>query len=213
MYRLNERWTVGAAFTSQTPLEFHGGRLDSNQAALGLGRVRYRNVRIRGLGLPNELGLGVAWRPTRHWLASAEVSWLGWSGVMNRSTLTATAPDNPAAPSVLRSVAVNDWHDQIVLAAGVAWEPDRRWTLRAGFNHGRNPIPSRNMNPLLAVFSEDHLTLGLGYRRDAHWRFDAALEYALQGAVTYDNPALPFGPGASEKGETLTLHLMASRTW
>lgn len=213
LYRIGDRAAIGLTYTNRMPLSLEDGEIIVNMTAAGLGKVTYGNARLEGLSLPREVGLGVAMRPAASLLLAADVSWLDWSGSMKTSTLRANGPDNPGAPSSLALPATHDWRDQYVIALGLAWDATERLVFRTGYNYGRNPIPSRNTNPLLAAFAEHHVTVGCGYAIGSKWRTDLAVEYALNKKVTYDNPELPFGPGAQEENETIAAHLMVSRMW
>lgn len=213
LYRIGDRAAIGLTYTNRMPLSLEDGELTVNMTAAGLGKVTYGDARLDGLSLPREVGLGVAVRPAASLLLAADVSWLDWSGSMKTSTLRASGPDNPGAPPSLALPATNEWRDQYVIAVGLAWDATERLVLRAGYNYGRNPIPSRTMNPLLAAFAEQHVTVGGGYAMGSKWRTDLSVEYTLDNKVTYDNPELPFGPGAQEEGETIAAHLMVSRMW
>jgi len=210
MLRINDRVTLGMAYTSKVNLDMEGGRYTSDLSAIGLGKVTYHDVTVKGLNLPQELGLGVAVRPTEPLLASVEVKWIDWSSAIKSSTLTARDPDNPGAPPVQSLTSTMDWRNQVVLAAGVAYELTENAILRAGYNYGRNPIPNKNLSPLLAAISEQTVTAGGGYRFTAHWRTDGGVEYGLRNKVRYTNPNLPFGPDSAETNESIALHLSAS---
>jgi long-chain fatty acid transport protein len=212
-YRLSERLAIGASYTTQTALDLEGGDLTVNYSAIGLGSVRYHDVELKGLKQPREVGLGIAFTPAPRLMLAADLSWLDWSSAVKTTTLQASKPADPAAPPVVLIRTVQGWDDQYVLALGLRYEAGSRWTLRAGYNHGNNPIPDDNLNPLLAVITEQIVTLGAGYRGGHRWRIDTALEYKLNKTVEYDNPQLPFGPGAEEENEVLGLHLMFSYLW
>ena len=99
-----------------------------------------------------------------------------------------------------------------MIAVGIAYDATERTILRAGYNYGRNPIPDETLTPILATFSEQTVTMGIGYQINSEWRIDTAVEYALKDKVSYNNPQLPFGP-SQEEGEAIGLHVMVSRTW
>ncbi len=101
-----------------------------------------------------------------------------------------------------------DWKDQYVLAIGLAWDLSDRVVLRAGYNDGKNPIPSSTVNPLLPASHEQTLTCGAGYALRGGWKIDAALEYMLDKKVTYDNPSSPLGNGATEEWHVIGLIVM-----
>jgi long-chain fatty acid transport protein len=212
-YRPDTEQTWGVTYTSRVALTLDGGNLVSNQSALGLGEVRYRQATAKGLKLPQELGVGYARQATRNLLWTAELNWLDWSRAMTTSTLSISDPDNPAAIPQISMPAVNNWRDQYVVAVGMEYKTDSGMHYRAGYNYGRNPIPAENLNPLFASIGEHHLTLGAGQRLNVNWSLDAGIEYGLSRKVTYTNPSLPFGPNAQERGEVLVLHATLSRVW
>ena len=213
MYRVNDWLTLGASYTARTSLPMEHGTLVSDQSSVGLGKVTYRDVHADGLALPREIAVGAALRPNADWLVSLKLDWLNWSDAVGIATLTASAPDNPAASQTLAASATHDWRDQWVLAVGGAYQLDAKTVLRMGYNYGRNPIPHEHTNPLLSTITEHHFTCGVSRQLTAEWNLSAALEYARGGKVTYTNPELPFGANAAEKDNYLGLYMMASRRW
>ena len=213
LYRAGDRWSFGAAYTTRARLTLKDGEGVVNMTAAGLGRVKYRDARVEGMGQPQELGLGAAFRPTPSILLAAEVNWIDWSRSMKSSTLTLSNPDNPSAPPVIAQTSALDWRDQYVLAFGLAWEPSARTVLRAGYNYGRNPIPAQTVNPLLPAITEHTLTCGAGYAMNGGWRIDAAIEYMLDRKIRYDNPSSPFGPGSEEEWHAIGVIMMLGRAW
>jgi len=210
MLRVGDRAKLGMAYTSRVNLEMDGGKFISDLSGLGLGKVAYHDVTMKGLNLPQELGLGVAVQATKPLLASVEIKWIDWSSAIKSSTLKAADPDNPVAPPVQTLTQKNDWRDQTVIAVGAAYELTDNAVLRAGYNFGRNPIPNKNLNPLLAAISEETVTAGAGYRLTDHWRMDGGVEYEFKNKVRYTNPNLPFGPNSTETAELVALHLSVS---
>ena len=213
LYRLNDAVTLGASFTPRTSLPLQHGTLVSDQSALGLGKVTYRNVHLDGFALPREIAVGVAVNPGTDWLLSFKLDWLDWSNALTVTSVTASDPDNAAAVPTLAASATNNWHDQWVVAVGGAYQYDADTILRWGYNYGRNPIPTEHTNPLLSAVSEHHLTLGVGRQLTAQWNLSACLEYAYSGKVIYTNSELPFGPDAAVKDNFFGLYAMASRRW
>jgi hypothetical protein len=98
-------------------------------------------------------------------------------------------------------------------AIGIAYDLTVKVVLRAGYNYGRNPIPTNSLNPLLAAISEHHVTFGGEYAFSPKWQVSTAVEYALNNAVTYHNPELPFGPGVEEENEYVASQLTLSYRW
>jgi long-chain fatty acid transport protein len=211
-YRPAPNQTWGIAYTFPTTLDLSGGSLESNQSALGLGYVRYNDVRVTGLQLPRELGIGYARQETPGLLWTVEHNWLDWSSAMQSLTVEATDPSNPASPPI-NTTSPTGWRDQYVLALGLVYSPDDLNVWRAGYNYGRNPIPPENLSPLLATITEHHFTFGYGRQLGTQWRTDVAVQYNVPNSVTYTNPRSLFGPNAIETYEVVLVQVLLSRNW
>jgi long-chain fatty acid transport protein len=212
-YEIAPGVTLAGVYGTKTGLPLNKGHADINLRALGLGTVRYHDVSVVGLGLPREIGVGVAWQATRQTLLSLEVTQLAWSHVLRSQTLTISNPNNPAAPAIIQQTSRLDWKDQYVIAAGTAHDLTEKTTLYAGFNYGRNPIPAQTTSPLLSATGEKHMTAGVRMRLDGGWQISGALEYLFSKKVTYNNPELLFGPGAQERNEYIAFTLMLGKRW
>jgi long-chain fatty acid transport protein len=212
-YAVTPTLTIGAAYAMQVNLPLSNGRLTANMSAIGLGNVRYSDVRLSGLATPREVGLGAAWQLTDRTLLSIEASWLNWSRALRTQRLVARNPDNSAAPAEIDQTVRLDWRNQWVFAVGIAQALSDATTLYAGINLGRNPIPRDTLNPLLAPIGDKHLTLGLAHQLDRGWRVSSSLEWQLPARVRYENPQSPFGAGAQERIGYLALLLQLTKQW
>jgi long-chain fatty acid transport protein len=213
LYKPTEMLTLGLSYSPQVNLPLTGGTLVANLSALGLGRVTYRDVRLDGLALPQELAGGIAWQPMPRLLMALDLKWFDYSRALRTQTLSASNPDNPQAPPTISSTSALDWRDQVVVATGLAYTVDESTNFYAGINYGRNPVPAQTLNPLLAAIGELHLTAGIAGKVGDGWRAAAALEYLVPKEVTYYNPQLPFGPGAQERTSYVAVTMMFSRRW
>ncbi|MCB1797298.1 MAG: outer membrane protein transport protein [Gammaproteobacteria bacterium] len=211
MYEVNYRVKLGAAYNNRIDLEFEG-EATVDLSALGLGKVNYRDARVRNLDQPQELGIGAAIQARDDLLVSLELNWIDWSSAINGTTLTASAPDNALAPATLRVTDPNHWRDQYVVGIGFAYDLDSQTVLRAGYNYGRNPIPEASLSPLLNTITEHHLAFGFGRELDAAWRIDGAFVWDIKASTRYNNPGLPFGDSEAV-GDLFALHFRVSRAW
>jgi long-chain fatty acid transport protein len=213
LYKPTQALSLGLTWSPRVEIPFDNGELVANLSALGLGTVTYRDVKLRGLALPQEITGGLAWQATPRLLVAVDVTWFDYSRALRTQTLSAANPDNPLAPPTITTTAALDWRNQTVVALGVAYTTDDVTRLYAGVNYGRNPIPSNTLNPLLATIGELHVTAGFARQISERWSVSAALEYLVPKRVTYDNPQLPFGPGAEERTSYIALVVMLSRRW
>lgn len=210
-YKLNDAWTLGASYTEKTELPLTDGTAKFNFTGLGLGIVKYNNLSIKGLALPREVALGAAFKPNQDWLLSAKVNWINWADAINDITTTATGPNNAFAPQSIVIPTQQNWHNQIVYALGAAYTYDDLTTLYAGYNYGKNPMPEKNSNPLLAAILESHITLGFSRQLNDTWKLTSGIEYLLPVKVTYNSDL--FGKDAEVRNEGVFFHFMLSKRW
>lgn len=210
-YKLNDAWTLGASYTEKTELPLTDGTAKFNFTGAGLGVVKYNNFSIKGFALPREFAVGAAFKPNQDWLLSAKVNWINWADAIKDVTSTATDSNNALAPQTIVIVSPQNWHNQVVYALGAAYTYDNLTTLYAGYNHGKNPVPEKNSNPLLAAILEDHITLGFARQLNDTWKLTSGIEYLLPAKVTYDSQL--FGKDAEVRNEGVFVHLMLSKRW
>jgi long-chain fatty acid transport protein len=211
-YRLSDRLKLGMAYTSSIDLDLEDGELVSNQSAIGLGQVTYRDAALTGLKLPQEIGVGAAYQATPKLLVLIELNWIDWSNAFKETKLKASEPDNPAAQPFEAAATLN-WKDQWVAIVAAAYAWNEKTTLRAGYNYGRSPIPEETLTPFIPAFAEQHVTFGVEHRFAAHWFIEAALEYDVRRTEQIRNPNFPLGSQAQLTGEAIAVHATVSRRW
>ncbi|MGQ0700736.1 MAG: OmpP1/FadL family transporter [Panacagrimonas sp.] len=207
-YRTTATLTLAAVYNSKITLDLDGASLTVNYEALGLGRVKYTDAELKGFALPQEFGVGLAWRATPRWLLAAEVNWLDWSNALKSTRVHASRPSAQNLSDELQSVELRqtlNWKDQYALAVGTAWNYDEKTVLRMGFDRVGNPSPRENSSPLLNIFAKNEITFGFSRVLDEHRIFGMALQYQLPETVRYTNTNLPFGENAREHFELIGL--------
>lgn len=211
-YQATPKLTLAATYTGKTELPLTDGQLKLNATGSGLGVVKYDDVTLKGLALPEEIGVGAAYQMNEKLLLSLKVNWINWSDAMKKSVLSASDPSNPALPNI-NSTSTMNWDNQIVIATGLAYRYNDKTTLYAGYNYGKNPIPDEHINPAVAGIFDHHLTFGGSYQLNKEWTFYSGIEYDFRKKVDYTNPELPFGSDAQLRNEAVWLHMMVSRQW
>jgi long-chain fatty acid transport protein len=78
------------------------------------------------------------------------------------------------------------WQDIGVVKLGVQWQYDSNLTLRAGYNHGQNPIRSADVsfNILAPGVVQDHFTLGFTKQLDKTSELSGMFMYAKKSTVS-----------------------------
>jgi long-chain fatty acid transport protein len=122
--------------------------------------------------IPENYSLGMALKVTPDLMLALDIQRINYSKVPsigNASTIMAQL-GTPGGPGF-------GWTDVNVVKLGVQWKLDERWTLRAGYNHGDNPIRSADamFNILAPGVVRQHITLGGTYspNKTEEWTFAA----------------------------------------
>ena len=99
------------------------------------------------------------------------------------------------------------WRDVNVLKLGASYAASSRLTLRAGYNHGSNPISSRDVtfNILAPGVTTDHFTLGGTYTQKNGGQLTIAFVRAFNNSVSGASLLPAFMGGAPAGNETIQL--------
>lgn len=169
-YRLTETLTLGLAYRSPGWVsDIHGGRLKAS--LFGLLPIPLGEGRIDEVRLPQRLAFGLAWQATPRLRLLGEVRWIDYS----RSTFhdMTVAADGPLP---LRIGLPLGYRDQWVFILGAEYALTDRWTLAAGYNYARNPVPRDHVIPIGSIIAEHHISVGLRYDTPRWW---AGVGYVL----------------------------------
>lgn len=211
-YKQTPNLTLGVSYATETDLKLRNGTATINYAAIGLGRVKYRDVRIDGFALAQEFGAGFAWQCTPKWLVAAELNWLDWSHALRDATVTAIRPDNADAPSRVFFAQTLDHRDQYVLGLGLAYNWSDRTVLRAGTNISGNAVPNQTLTPTLNLTADFEVELGFSHKFGKAWEFGTSLQIQGPKSETYTNEEQPYGR-AKENYGLAAVTLQLGRSW
>ncbi|HJV96407.1 MAG TPA: outer membrane protein transport protein, partial [Albitalea sp.] len=152
--------------------------------------------------IPSNYYVGVAFMPTPAWTLALDVGRINYSGVASVGN-----PSLPVAPLGASNGPGFGWKDVNVVKVGVAWRMNDAWTIRAGYNHGDNPITPADVtfNILAPGVMTDHYTAGFTWALGQGSELTAALMIAPRQSVT--GPSLFNGVmGAGAAGnETISM--------
>ena len=132
--------------------------------------------------VPPSISLGIAWWPMPNWLITADLRWIGWKSTFDEIKLKGTGIDNRDLQEIAGGTSIDytfrfDWSDQIVFAFGTTFAVNDWLLLRAGFNHGDNPVPTSSVSASGMVI-ENHITAGASLRFGS-WDVDLSYVYGL----------------------------------
>lgn len=216
-YQIGPDATFGIYYGTPTKLRLQGGSMRVNYSADPvIGQVvRYDDVEVDGLALPEELAAGIAFRPLQPLMTVVQLKWYGYKDSLNATTLTATSPRNPLAPPLSQTSPINA-RDQLVLSLGVAYDYDADTVLRAGINYNNRVVPDQNLSPTFFIAQTRHWSIGAERKLDANWSVGGAFEVYPRKKVTYSpggGIGALFGGNVTDSNGGNVLTLMVSRNW
>ena len=141
--------------------------------------------------VPANFGVGIAVQATPDLLIAADVMRIQYSQVDSIS--------NPMSNLFEGNLLGSDngpgfgWEDMTVYKLGVEYKLNPTLTLRAGYNHGKAPIPSSEtlFNVLAPATVEDHVTLGATWALNNDMEITAAYMHAFEKTINGDvNPII-----------------------
>ncbi len=162
------------------------------QPKLSMEEISYFKTFMGGFGyagdasltLPNELGVGAKFAAGKSTDVLVDVMYYQWTSV--------------------EVFEFFGWEDQIVFKLGVEYRPSETLALRAGINYGESPIKGGNRtgngggdaafaNYPFPAISEQHITLGLGYKMDKNMTVNAYYLYSPEASQTATTSSVPMG--------------------
>ncbi|MBU2642500.1 MAG: outer membrane protein transport protein [Polynucleobacter sp.] len=151
-----------------------------------------------GFDIPENYGLGIAFKPTKSLTLAADVSRILFSEVKafgNRGPSFDTDPGFLGIPSGFGCGSGGDpakclgedagmgfgWSDQTVYKVGADWKVNDSWIVRAGYNYGATPIKNDQLtfNTLAPATVEHHYSVGFTWKSsDSPMEITGAYMYA-----------------------------------
>lgn len=152
--KLSDELSVGATYQSKTRMSAFD---------------KYNQLFAEGgdFDIPANFALGLSYKATPEMTVAMDVERIQYSDVKSISNPN-TGFTDPTAPAGT-GAALGDsagpgfgWDDMTIIKLGVSYQYNKDLLLRAGWNHGGQPIPSNEtlFNVIAPAVVEDHLTLG-----------------------------------------------------
>jgi long-chain fatty acid transport protein len=166
--RLTDQVTVGASYSPKMAMSRFN---DYRGLFAGDGKF----------DLPENYGVGIAFTPARGWLVAVDYQRINYAGVPSVGNVSM-----PVAPLGAPNGPGFGWRNVDVFKLGVEWQMNPNLTLRAGYNHGTNPIRPADVtfNILAPGVMTRHYTAGFTYALNARDEITGAFMYAPRNSVT-----------------------------
>lgn len=188
--QLSDSFAVGATYSMKVRMS----RFDK-YAGLFAGGGRF--------DIPSNYGLGVAWTPSGSLTVALDYTRINYSDApsVGNSSLRPTQLGSTNGPGF-------GWRDINVWKLGVEWASSDRWTWRAGYNRGDNPISSNDVtfNILAPGVITDQLTLGVTRKLASGGELSMAYMHAFRQSVSGASILPVFMGGMPAGTETISMH-------
>lgn len=128
--------------------------------------------------IPANYGVGLALHPNEQWTLAFDIDRILYNqvaSVANRGPAfgqpdvfcmaLGTCPNSPYKLGLPLGMGFG-WQDQTVYKFGLAYKLNQQWTLKAGYNYGRSPIPNDQLafNTLAPAVVERHYSAGFTWK-------------------------------------------------
>jgi long-chain fatty acid transport protein len=184
--RITPQFSLGATYQSKTNM----GKFDKYKGLF---------AEAGGFDIPAGYGAGVAFKPVPQVNIAADVMRIDYSSV--RSIANPLLPNLGMAQLGTDNGAGFGWQDITVFKIGADWALRPDLTLRAGYNHGDQPIPESEtlFNILAPGVMKDHYTLGATWTLASKSELSFSFMYAPTVEVHGSNsiPAMMGGGNAN----------------
>ncbi|MEQ1841834.1 MAG: outer membrane protein transport protein, partial [Verrucomicrobiales bacterium] len=173
-WRPDESLTLALSYRTPTSIETHGtatGDLREQFDNLGLAAPStFRYDAEVANEFPDILSAGLSWQATEKTRLSFQTDWIGWSDSFDSLTVRLDNGSNDSINGLLGDDGIVDtipldWKDRFVFRAGLDHQIASDWFLRAGYSHGRSPVPDSTLTPMTAAISEHAVAFGVGHVR------------------------------------------------
>ena len=171
--RINDYVTLGATYQTKITMS----EMDEYAAALAADGGR--------LSIPATGGVGIAVNATDKLDILFDVVWINYG-------------DDSMVIGIPSDQGGFGWDDMTVYKLGFVYKYSNDLTLRAGWNYGKNPLPSETLfdgyvSTLVPAAVENHLTLGFTKAINEDFSITGSYMHAFENDVTSD-PATLIGP-------------------
>lgn len=179
MGQVTDQMTLGAAYSSKMKMS----KLDLYKGLF---------AEEGGFDVPENWNIGIAFKPNDQWKLAADYQRINYGGVKS----IANSSVMPADPAGLGAGIANSlggssdrgfgWSNVDVIKLGVEYKYNNALTVRAGYNHTKNPIQARDVtfNMLAPGVVKDHYTFGLTYNVTKDSELTMAYMHAAKNSVS-----------------------------
>lgn len=178
LWKAHPKLQFGISYRSETKMDFDG----STDLVSPLGSVT--RPAQAAFPFPQNVVVGVSYRPTDDWNLEFNVDWTDWSRLKTVTISQTPIPGLPTdAPLVL------NWESSFYYEFGLTRYLPHGWSISGGYIFNENSVPDANYTPLVADLDRHFLSIGTGHH-GKHLDIDVAYQFG-------------YGPGRNVSGSAV----------
>ncbi|HEY4238730.1 MAG TPA: outer membrane protein transport protein [Kofleriaceae bacterium] len=195
--------SIGAQYKSQIK-ENYSGSADFDIAQDYRGELPPDGDVSTSITLPQQVALGVAYKPIPALELEVDGLWTGWSSL---EEIRIKLPDGTD------SVSPQDYKDTITVRAGAEYRlPSMPLALRAGYIYDRTPVPPTTISVQLPDANKSDVTIGASYSIADHYDVNFGALYVIPASQkTSDEQYMPLYKGTYQVSALVVSLSLAGR--
>jgi len=210
MYR-DDRFSAGVTWRSAVKLKIDNGTVIGGSALALLGApglVGARGSASTQVVLPDQVNVGLAYKPNEDLTLSLDIDWVNWKTFDNL--------DFRYAPSALATgltggtnfrTLKENWSSTVAFRAGADWRVNQAMSLRGGYTFDPTPVDALHYTPGIPDRDRHLFTIGMGYDVSPAITFDVAYMFVY---FVDQNQTLSTGTDAVRNGNySGNVHILA----
>ncbi|MBB5189241.1 long-chain fatty acid transport protein [Zhongshania antarctica] len=192
-YDLSPAITVGLAYGASTKMKLENGEAIINFEDLGFGRVNYADASIKGLSLPEEIGLGISWQVTPQLNLGADINLYAWKDALGK---VQTHFSRPQQPTPMAEINIeNDLSGKNNFSKSVAaiYQINDANIIYTGLSHVGSAVNASGLSPLNNFTAKWHYSIGYEHKFNPRWKGFVSYTYSPANSRSYSDKQLPLG--------------------
>ena len=185
LWRMHEQLSLGVTYRSATTMDYSGG---SHVYLPPPVSVDARQSAHASFDFPQNVVVGLSYRPTPKWNFEFDVDWTDWE-TLNTVTLKQASGNLPL---------VFNWTSSFFYEWGVTRYFDNGFWVSGGYIYSQNTVPESTFNPIVPDSDRHIFSFGCG-RKYKRFSWDVAYQLAYGPPRTINNPAA--APNAAANGQ------------
>ena len=180
IYEFATTFSAGASYSTKQNFQDFKWRLSSGDVLTPDG-ANLDGIYRMDLDFPQQWAIGIAVRPIRTVLWTADIKWINYHDTYNIVYLR-----GPFSSGAQQTPLEFGWNDVWVYATGLQIDVTPNFAIRAGYNFSQSPIKEEDVENNLAfpAIVEQRVAGGFTYRLGRHWEITMAYMKAFKEEMT-----------------------------